>query len=130
MAHLAEKLEAEARDLLADGFAPERALALLRDALALRDAAQASADPDVIWTLSLLIEAHLRRHTREDAEAAAQLGERRLAARRVALSGAPEELVRTLEETAELYMFEYDALDAPRAEALRREARARAAGAP
>ena len=57
----AEQLEREARDAIAE-FSLEDALRLVREALAIREAAQGEGHPDLIWTLSLWIEALGRKH--------------------------------------------------------------------
>ena len=49
------------------------------------------------------------------------MGERRLALRRTALAGAPDELVYSLRELMDLYTFEYDVFDARRVDELQRE---------
>ena len=70
----------------------------LREALAIREAYQGEAHPDLIWTLSLWIYALGWKHRPESALEAALLGERRLALRRAALAGAPDELAHSLQE--------------------------------
>jgi hypothetical protein len=50
----------------------------------------------LIWTLSLWIEALRRKQKPETALGAARLDERRLALRRKALAGAPDELAYSL----------------------------------
>jgi hypothetical protein len=52
----AEQLEREAHDAIAE-FSLEDALRLVREALAIREASQGDGHPDLIWTLSLWIEA-------------------------------------------------------------------------
>ena len=75
----------------------------------------------LIWTLSLWIEALLRRHQLDSAWEAARLGERRLALRRAVLVSAPDELACSLRELIGLYTFENDLLDARRVEELQHE---------
>jgi len=116
----AERLEREARDAIA-GFSLDDAVRLLREALAIREASQGEGHPDLIWTLSLWIEALGRKHRPETALEAARLGERRLALRRTALAGARDELAYSLRELIALYTFEYDVLDAGRVDALQHE---------
>src|SRR6266481_3929567 len=53
-------------------------------------------------------------------------GEPRLALRRVALAGAPDELACSVRELMDLYTFENDSLDPRRADELRCELAARA----
>jgi hypothetical protein len=116
----AERLERAALDATPE-FRLEDAVGLLREALAIREAYQGEAHPDLIWTLSLWIYALRRKHHPESALEAARLGERRLALRRTALAGAPDELAHSLRELIDLYTFEYDVLDTGRVEELRRE---------
>jgi hypothetical protein len=116
----AEQLEREAHDAIAE-FSLEDGVRLLRKALAIREASQSETHPDLIWTLSLWIEALGRKHRPESALEAARLGERRLALRRMALAGAPDELEHSLRELIDLYTFEYDVLDAGRVDELRCE---------
>jgi hypothetical protein len=116
----AERLEREAHDAI-DGWPPDKAAVLLREALAIREASQGEGHPDLIWTLSLLIEALRRRHRPESALEAARLGERRLALRRAALAGAPEELAHSLREMVRLYTFEDKVFDVRRVDELWRE---------
>jgi hypothetical protein len=116
----AEQLEREAHDAIAE-FSLEDALRLVREALAIREASQGDGHPDLIWTLSLWIEALGRKHRPESAPEAARLGERRLALRRTALAGAPDELEHSLRELIDLYTFEDDVFDANRVDELRRE---------
>ena len=116
----AEQLEREAHDAIAE-FSLEGALRLVREALAIREASQGEGHPDLIWTLSLWIEALGRKHRPESALEAARLGERRLALRRTALAGAPDELEHSLRELMDLYTFEYDVFDARRVDELQRE---------
>ncbi len=98
----AERLEREAEDAIADGFR------------------------DLIWPLLLWIEALRWMHHADSALEAARLGERRLALRRVALAGAPDELACSVRELMDLYTFENDSLDPRRADELRCELAARA----
>jgi len=49
------------------------------------------------------------------------LGERRLALRRTALAGAPDELVYSLRELMDLYHLEGDVVDGRRVDELQRE---------
>jgi hypothetical protein len=118
-AERAERLEREARDAIAEGR-QENGIRLAREALAIRQAIQGEGHRDLIWPLSLCIEV-LRRDP-DTALEAARLGERRLALRRVALVGAPDELACSLRELIYLYRFEGQVLlDARRVEELRRE---------
>jgi alkanesulfonate monooxygenase SsuD/methylene tetrahydromethanopterin reductase-like flavin-dependent oxidoreductase (luciferase family) len=116
----AEQLEREAHDAIAE-FSLEDGVRLLREALAIREASQGEGHPDLIWTLSLWIEALGRKHGPESALEAARLGERRLALRRTALAGAPDELAHSLRELIDLYTFEYDVFDTRRVDELQRE---------
>jgi hypothetical protein len=116
----AEQLERKAHDEILE-YRLEEAVGRLREALAIRAAYQGEAHPDLIWTLSLWIYALGRKHQPESALEAARLGERRLALRRTALAGAPDELAHSLRELIGLYTFEYDVLDTGRVEELRRE---------
>jgi len=118
--HRAEQLERKAHDAIPE-FRLEEAVGCLREALAVREANQGKAHPDLIWTLSLWIYALGRKHRPESALEAARLGERRLALRRTALASAPDELAHSLRELIGLYTFEYDVLDTGRVEELRRE---------
>ena len=111
----------EAHDAIAEFSLEVDALRLVREALAIRAASQGEGHPDLIWTLSLWIEALRRKHRPESALEAARLGERRLALRRTALAGAPDELEHSLRELIDLYTFEYNVLDTGRVEELRRE---------
>lgn len=114
----AERLEQEARDAIA-GRRREDGIRLAREALAIRQAFQGEGHPDLIWPLSLCIEV-LRRGPDRALEAA-RLGERRLALRRTALAGAPDELACSLRELIDLYTCEYRVLDPRRVDELRRE---------
>ena len=116
----ADQLEREAHDAIAE-FSLEDALRLVREAHAIREVSQGEGHPDLIWTLSLWIEALGRKHRPESALEAARLGERRLALRRTALAGAPDELQHSLRELIDLYTFEYDVFDARRVDELQRE---------
>jgi len=116
----AERQERAAHDAIPE-FRLKEAVGLLREALAIREACQGDAHPDLIWTLSLWIEALRREHRPESALEAARLGERRLALRRTALAGAPDELAHSLRALIELYTFEYDVLDTRRVDELRLE---------
>ena len=49
----AEQLEREAHDEIPEFFRLEEAVGRLREALAIREAYQGEAHPDLIWTLSL-----------------------------------------------------------------------------
>ncbi len=123
----AERMEEEARAAIPD-FRLDRAFESLDRALALREAEKGAEHSDLIWTLSLMIGAHRQRHRPENAAEAARLGERRLALRRRALADAPDELARSLEELAGLYLFEDEPMDPARIEALEAEARSLADG--
>jgi len=116
----AEQLERKAHDAIPE-FRLEEAVGCLREALAIREAYEGKAHPDLIWTLSLWIYALGRKHRAESALEAARLGERRLALRRTALASATDELAHSLRELIGLYTFEYDVLDTGRVEELRRE---------
>jgi hypothetical protein len=116
----AEKLEREAHDEIME-YRLEEAVARLREALAIRQAYQGEAHPDLIWTLSLWIDALRPKHRPESALEAAHLGERRLALRRTVLVGASDELAYSLQELIDLYTFEDQVLDAGRVDELRRE---------
>src|SRR5215470_20187392 len=119
---IAEQLEREAHDqIVEESHRLEEAVKLLRGALAIREAYQGEAHPDLIWTLSLWIYALRRKHRPESALEAARLGERRLALRRTALASAPDELQHSLRELIDLYTFEYDVFDARRVDELQRE---------
>ena len=118
-AQKAERLERDAGDAIAEGHR-EHGIRLAREALAIRQAFQGEGHRDLIWPMSLCIEV-LRRDP-DSAPEAARLGERRLALRRVALAGAPDELACSLRELMDLYMFEGRVLlDARRVDELRRE---------
>src|SRR5215510_14795103 len=117
-AQKAERLERDAEDAIAEGRR-EHGIRLAREALAIRQAFQGEGHRDLIWPLSLCIEV-LRRDP-DSALEAARLGERRLALRRAALAGAPDELACSLRELMDLYTFEYDVLDTRRVDELRRE---------
>jgi len=121
----AERLEREAEDAIADGFRLEDGIRLAGEALATRQAFQGEGHRDLIWPLSLWIEALRWMHHADSALEAARLGERRLALRRVALAGAPDELACSVRELMDLYTFENDSLDPRRADELRRELAAR-----
>src|SRR5260370_2267755 len=116
----AEQLEREAHDAIPT-FRLEDAFGLLREALAIREAYQGEAHPDLIWTLSLWIHALRWKHRPASALEAAHLGERRLALRRTALAGAPDELAYSLRELMDLYTFEGDVIDMRRVDELRHE---------
>jgi hypothetical protein len=116
----AERLERAALDATPE-FRLEDAVGLLREALAIREAYQGEAHPDLIWTLSLWIEALRRKHQPESAREATHIGERRLALRRAALAGAPDELAYSLRELMDLYTFEDDVFDTHRVDELQRE---------
>jgi hypothetical protein len=117
---IAELLERKAHDAIPE-FRLEEAVGRLREALAIREAYQGEAHPDLIWTLSLWIYALGRKHRPESALEAARLGERCLALQRTALAGAPDELAHSLRKLIGLYTFEYDVLDTGRVDELRRE---------
>ena len=116
----AERLEREAHDAILE-FRLEEAVGPLREALAIREASQGEQHPDLIWTLSLWIEALRRKHRPESALEATRLGERRLSLRRTALAGAPDELAYSLRELIDLYTFEYAVFDTRRVDELQRE---------
>ena len=115
----AERLEREAHDAIA-GF-HDGGIRPAGEALGIRQAFQGEGHRDLIWPLSLWIEALRRKHNPDSALEAARLGERRLALRRVALAGAPDELACSLRELIDLYTFEYDSFDPHRVDELRRE---------
>jgi hypothetical protein len=77
----AEQLERKTHDAISE-FRLEEAVGHLREALAIREAYQGEAHPDLIWILSLWIYALGRKHQPESALEVARLGERRLALRR------------------------------------------------
>jgi hypothetical protein len=110
----------EAHDAIPE-FRLEEAVERLREALVIREAYQGEAHPDLIWTLSLWIYALRQKHRPESALEAARLGERRLALRRTALGGAPDELANSLRGLIDIYTFECDVLDARRVDDLRGE---------
>lgn len=120
----AEALEAAVWDCLVwwwsqlDGEAP---LARIDTALGLREAAQGPMHGDLIWPLSLKIELIRREHSPEATLQAAQLGERRLALRRLALRDAPTEILLALRELSNLYRFENQVLDPARVKSLEDE---------
>ena len=116
----AERLEREAQDAIA-GFRVEDGIRLAGEALAIRQAFQGEEHRDLIWPLSLWIEALRQEHHADSALEAARIGERRLALRRAAFADAPDELACSLRELIDLYNFEYDVLDARRVEELRGE---------
>jgi len=117
----ATRLEREAEDAIAGRFCPEEGIRLASEALAIRQAFQGEEHRDLIWPLSLWIEALRWMHHADSAMEAARLGERRLALRRVALAGAPDELACSVRELMELYTFENGSLDPRRVDELRRE---------
>jgi hypothetical protein len=119
-AERAERLEREAHAAIVE-FSLKDGIRLLREALRIREASQGETHPDLIWTLSLWIEALRREHQPESAREAAHIGERRLALRRAVLAGATDELVHSLRELMELYTFEDDAFDTRRVDELQRE---------
>ena len=104
-AQIAEQLERKAHDAIPE-FRLEEAVGLMGAALAIREAYQGEAHPDLIWTLSLWIFALRRKHRPESALEAARLGGRRLALRRTALASAPDELAHSLRELIGIYTFE------------------------
>ena len=116
----AEQLEQEARDAIPE-YRLDQAIELLREALSIREAYQGESHPDLIWTLSIWIEALCTKHRLETAQEAARLGERRLALRRIALAGAQDELARSIRALIRLYTFEDEVFDTPRVAELRRE---------
>lgn len=119
----AETLEDAARDAIEE-HRLDAALDNLAKARALRATAAGADHPDLIWTVSLMIDAHLRKHTPVDAATAAALGEQRLTLRRRVLAEAPDELARSLRDLARLYVFENAPFDPARIRALDAEARA------
>jgi hypothetical protein len=119
-AQRAEQLERQARDAI-PVYRLEEAVGLLREALAIREAYQGEAHPNLIWTLSLWIYALGWKHRPESALEAARLGERRLAPQRAALAGAPDELAHALRELIDVYTFECEVLDTRRVDELRHE---------
>jgi hypothetical protein len=116
----AERLEREAHIAIGN-FHLKEAGTLLNEALAIRETVQGENHPDIIWTLSLMIEALRWDYSRENVWEAALVGERRLALRRVALAGAPDELACSFRELIWLYTFEYTVMDQHRVYELRRE---------
>ena len=119
----AERLEREAEDAIAGGFRLEDGIRLAGEALATRQAVQGDGHRDLIWPLSLWIEALGWMLDADSAMEAARLGERRLALRRVALADAPDELARSVRELMDLY--KKNSLDPRRVDELRRELAAR-----
>jgi hypothetical protein len=121
----ADALERTVWDGLVSGFLygddRQEALDQLERALELREAAQGPEHSDLIWTLSLKIEVLRREHAPEVTLEAAQVGERRLALRRLALTGAPGELLASLRELVRLYTFEDEVLDPARVRSLQGE---------
>src|SRR5260370_38490114 len=115
----AEQLEREAHDAIPT-FRLEDAFGLLREALAIREAYQGEAHPDLIWTLSLWIHALRWKHRPASALEAAHLGERRLALRRTALAGAPDELEHSLREFIDPCPFEESVFEPAGGHELRR----------
>src|SRR4030095_10591028 len=77
----AERMERAAHDAPPE-FRVEDAVGLRREGLAIREAYQGEAHPDLIWTQSLWIEALRRKHQPESAREAAHIGERGPALRR------------------------------------------------
>lgn len=61
-----EELEREAHDEIPE-FRLEEAVGRMREALAIREAYQGEAHPDLIWTLSLWIHALCQKHKPESA---------------------------------------------------------------
>jgi hypothetical protein len=115
----AERLEREAEDTIAGGFRLEDGIRLAGEALATRQAFQGDGHRDLIWPLSLWIDALGWMLDADSAMEAARLGERRLALRRVALADAPDELARSVRELMDLY--KNNSLDPRRVDELRRE---------
>ena len=118
----AERLEREAEDAIGR-FRLEDGIRLAGEALATRQAVQSEGHRDLIWPLSLWIEALSWMLDADNAMEAARLGERRLALRRVALAGAPDELACSVRELMDLY--KNNSLDPRRVDELRRELAAR-----
>ena len=118
----AERLEREAEDAIGR-FRLEDGIRLAGEGLATRQAVQSEGHRDLIWPLSLWIEALSWMLDADSAMEAARLGERRLALRRVALAGAPDELARSVRELMDLY--KNNSLDPRRVDELRRELAAR-----
>jgi hypothetical protein len=125
----AKRLEREAEDAIAGRFCLEDGIRLAGEALATRQAVQGEGHQDLIWPLSLWIEALRCLPGARNAMEAARLGERRLVLRRVALAGAPDELACSVRELMDLYTFENEPLDPRRVEQLRGELAGRTDGA-
>ena len=117
----AERLEREADDAIAGRVCLKDGIRLASEALAIRQAFQGEEHRDLIWPLSLWIEALRCLPGARNAMEAARLGERRLALRKVALAGAPDELACSVRELMDLYTFENDSLDPRRVDELRSE---------
>lgn len=101
----ADRLEREAWAAVAD-FHLDHAMAAAAAAHALRAELQGASHPDLIWPLSLQIEALVRRHRMASAQEAARLGEARLALQRLVLADSRDELVSALRGQLALYQFE------------------------
>ena len=114
----ATRLEREAEDAIAGRFCLEDGIRLASEALAIRQAFQGEEHRDLIWPLSLWIEALRCLPGARNAMEAARLGERRLALRKVALAGAPDELGFSVRELMDLYTFKNEPLDPRRVEEL------------
>ncbi len=121
MSESIDVIEDEARSALANHDL-DLALQLVDQAIAMREDAQGPDDPDLIWSLSIKIEALQWRHSRDDTTKAAILGERRLALRRKVLAHAPDELAFSMKELAQLYVFEDDPIEPARIRELEKEA--------
>jgi hypothetical protein len=119
----ADSLERQAWQML-QGFGahqPEVRQMLAR-ALRIRERSQGKDHADIIWTLSLLIDALRYDGSLTSARKAAKLGERRLLLRRKVLATAPEEIACSIAELVELYHFETEPFDKKRIRELRRRA--------
>jgi hypothetical protein len=99
-------------------------------ALEIREQAQGTDHPDLVWPLALWIEALLRRHDLASTKHAALLGERRFGLQRRVLAGAPAELERALQQQIGLYSFEYACFNREAVATLEKELGSRADGEP
>src|SRR5262249_2746069 len=87
----ATRLEREAEDAIAGRFCLEDGIRLASEAFAIRQAFQGEEHQDLIWPLSLWIEALRCLPGARNAMEAARLGERRLAPREGGLARGPDE---------------------------------------
>lgn len=117
----ATRMERDAETAIAGRVYLRDGIRLAGEALAIRIAFQGEEHRDLIWPLSLWIEALRCLCTVGDALEAVRLGEQRLALRKVALAGAPDELAFSIRELMDLYIFKNEPLNPPRVEELRAE---------